>query len=91
MGNRFRETVNGIEEAINKHVKEHKEENSIVTGWIVIASVAESNHMERDGYIIQTSPSMPHHVQVGLMSMALDDKRNLGIIATLQSMIGGDD
>lgn len=88
MANRFRETVNKIEDAIVEHVKTHKQKNSIVTGWIVIASVSEPDNMDRDGYIVQTSPSMPHHVQVGLMSMALDDKRNLGIIATLQSMFG---
>lgn len=90
MGNRFKETLDKIDEAIVSHVKTHKDGGPVVTGWIVIASVAESEHMERDGYIVQTSAAMPHHVQVGLLSMALDDKRNLGILATLKSVLDDD-
>lgn len=91
MGNKFRDTINGIDQAITNHVKTHKEETSIVTGWIMIASVSESDYPERDGYVVQSSPAMPHHVQIGMLSMALDDKRNLGILATLQGMLGDDE
>jgi hypothetical protein len=91
MGDRFRATINGIDDAINKHIRAHKEGGNIVTGWIVIASVSEADHPERDGYIVQSSEGMPHHAHVGLLSLALDDKRNQGIISTLASMIDLDE
>jgi hypothetical protein len=91
MGDRLKETINGIDDAINNHVKTHKEGGNIVTGWIVIASVSESDHPERDGYVVQSSEGMPHHAHVGLLSMALDDKRNHGIIATLGSWMSDED
>jgi hypothetical protein len=37
---------------------------------------------------MQSSQSLPHHTQVGLLNMALDDKRNIGILSTLRSMMG---
>ena len=88
MANDYKRTVNGMEDAINTHVKTHKGGDPIVTGWIVIASVQDAEEGEMDGYIMQSSLAMPHHVQVGLLSLALDDKRNLGILSTLRSLIG---
>lgn len=91
MANEYKRTIDGMEDAISDHIKTHKDGNSIVTGWIVIASVQDSENMEQDGYVMQSSLSMPHHVQVGLLSLALDDKRNLGILSTLRSVLGDDD
>jgi len=88
MSNEFKKTLNGIDDAINTHVKVNRTKSSIVTGWIMIASISDIENGERDGYILQSSPSLPHHTQVGLLNLALDDKRNLGIISTLRSMMG---
>jgi len=84
----FKETLNGIDDAINLHVKTNKTKSSIVTGWIVIASVSNVENPELDGYIVQSSQSLPHHTQIGLLNMALDDKRNIGIISTIRGMMG---
>lgn len=88
MSNEFKKTLNAIDNAINTHVKTNRTNGSIVTGWIVIASVSDVENADRDGYIMQSSQSLPHHTQVGLLSMALDDKRNIGIVSTLRGMMG---
>lgn len=88
MSNEFKKTLNAIDNAINTHVKTNRTKGSIVTGWIVIASVSDVENADRDGYIMQSSQSLPHHTQVGLLSMALDDKRNIGIVSTLRGMMG---
>jgi hypothetical protein len=86
----FKKTLNGIDDAINTHVKTNRTKSSIVTGWIVIASVSDVENAERDGYIMQASQSLPHHTQVGLLNMALDDKKNVSILSTLRSFMEGD-
>ena len=88
MSNEFKKTLNAIDNAIKTHVKTNRTKGSIVTGWIVIASVSDAENADRDGYIMQSSQSLPHHTQVGLLSMALDDKRNIGIVSTLRGMMG---
>lgn len=85
----FKKTLNGIEDSINDHVKSNRSKSSIVTGWMVIASVSDVENPDRDGYILQSSTSLPHHTQVGLLSMALDDKKNLSILATMRAIMGG--
>jgi hypothetical protein len=84
----FKKTLGGIDDAINTHVKTNRSKSSIVTGWIIIASVSDAENPERDGYIMQSSQSLPHHTQVGLLNMALDDKRNIGILSTIRSFMG---
>ena len=91
MSNEFKKTLNGIDDAINTHVKTNRSKSSIVTGWIVIASISDVENAERDGYILQSSPSLPHHTQVGLLNLALDDKRNIGMLSTLRSMMDGNE
>tara|TARA_R110000868_G_scaffold107893_3_gene294923 strand:+ start:1152 stop:1418 length:267 start_codon:yes stop_codon:yes gene_type:complete len=84
----YKETLNAIDDAINTHVKTNRSKSSIVTGWIVIASVSDVENAERDGYIMQASQSLPHHTQVGLLNMALDDKRNISLLSTFRSIMG---
>lgn len=86
----FKKTLDGMDDAINSHIKTNRSKSSIVTGWIVIASVSDAEHGDRDGYVMQASQSLPHHTQVGLLSMALDDKRNIGILATIKGLMGDD-
>jgi hypothetical protein len=91
MKREFKETLNGIEDAINNHVKTNRSSGSVVTGWIVIASISDAEAVDRDGYILQSSQSLPHHTQVGLLNMALDDKKNISLLATIKALMGGDD
>jgi hypothetical protein len=86
----FKKTLNGIDDAISAHVKTNRTKSSIVTGWIIIASISDVENAERDGYILQASARLPHHTQVGLLNLALDDKRNIGMLSTLRSMMEGE-
>jgi len=84
----FRKTLNGIDDAINKHIKSNRTRTSIVTSWIVIASVSDIENEDRDGYIMQASERLPHHTQLGLLNMALEDKKNMSMIATIKGLMG---
>lgn len=86
----YKKGVNNIEDAIIEHVKQQKGKSSIVTGWIVIASVSDVESPDRDGYILQASQALPYHAQVGLLQTAVDDKKNLGMLATIKAMMGDD-
>ena len=84
----FRKTLNGIDDAITNHIKSNRTRTSIVTGWIVIASVSDIENEDRDGYIMQASERLPHHTQLGLLNMALEDKKNMSMIATIKGLMG---
>ena len=84
----YRKSLAKIDSAITEHIKQNKDEASIVTGWVVVASVSHPESADRDGYIVQASLSLPHHTQVGLLNMALDDKKNLSMLSTIRAMMG---
>jgi hypothetical protein len=83
----YKETVDALDSSIASHVKTNRSKSSLVTGWILIASVSDVEDGDNDGYITQSSHSLPHHTQLGLLNMALDDKRNVGMIATLRAFM----
>jgi hypothetical protein len=85
----FRKTLNAIDDAVSRHIKSNRTRTSIVTGWIVIASVSDIESEDRDGYIMQASERLPHHTQLGLLNMALEDKKNMSMIATIKGLMGG--
>ena len=91
MSDNYKQTLDAVDDAISKHVKSQRSKSSIVTGWVMVASVSDSENPEHDGYISQSSPALSHHNQVGLLSVALDDKRNLGLIATIRAVTDDDD
>lgn len=86
----FKKTLDGIDDSINNHVKINRTKSSIVTGWIVIASVSDVENADRDGYIMQASQSLPHHTQLGLLNMAIEDKKNMSMIATIKGLMDGE-
>lgn len=87
----FKKTLDAIDSAIGQHVKTNRTKGSVVTGWIVLASVSDVESVDRDGYILQSSPGMSHHVQLGLLNMALDDKRNIGLLGTIKALMDGNE
>lgn len=84
----FKKTLRAIDNAISNHIKGNRSRTSILTGWIVIASVSDIESEERDGYVMQASERLPHHTQLGLLSMALEDKKNISMIATIRGLMG---
>lgn len=87
----YKRTLDQVDDAITEHIKSQRSDNSIVTGWVLVASVSDSQNPNHDGYIMQSSPALGHHNQVGLLAVALDDKRNLGLISTINALMGDDD
>lgn len=84
----FKRTLNAIDQSISDHIKSNRTRTSIVTGWIVIASISDIENEDRDGYILQASDRLPHHTQLGLLNMALEDKKNMSMLATIKGLMG---
>jgi hypothetical protein len=81
-------TLKALDCAIDDHVKyASNEEGTFITGWVLIASVSSPSHdaSSSDGYISFSSEGMPHHAGYGLLSLALEEKKNLGF---MQAMVG---
>lgn len=88
----YKATINAIDDAVIEHINTHRKQPGIVTGWIVLASTSDSKSAEMDGYVLQASPGLSHHAQVGLLNIALDDKKNIGMLSTIRAlMMGGED
>jgi hypothetical protein len=83
------ETFRALENAIDAHIKNTNEEGIFPTGWLIVSSVSSPEHDigATDGYITYTSDGLPHHAQIGLLTLALDDKKNMGILSTLAQQI----
>lgn len=81
----FKRTLNEVDSAIQKHIKENDEQSAIVTGWVFVASLQKPD--DNDTYIVQSSLGLPFHSQVGLLNMAIEDRKNLGILATIQALM----
>lgn len=84
--------VSGIDKAIDAFVKEDSEE-VFVTGWVIVASVSSAGHTssESDGYLVQASEGLPHHTQLGLLNVAVEEKRSVSFFATMNHMLNGFD
>lgn len=82
-----------IEKAIDAYVDSSNDVGAFVTGWFLVASLSSPGHdsQQSDGYVSVTSSGMPHHAQIGLLNVALDDKKNMTMMATMRSMMYDDD
>jgi hypothetical protein len=84
------ETFRALDNAIDEHVKGTNEDGVFVTGWMIVASLSSPSHDSgsSDGYITYTSDGMPHHSQIGLLNIALDDRRNVSMLSTISVAMG---
>lgn len=85
--------VKGIDNALDEYVKAGGGEDSFVTGWILVASISSPSHDSglSDGYVTVTSDGLPHHVQLGLLQVAQQDKQSIAMVASMASLLGGDE
>jgi hypothetical protein len=83
------ETFRALENALDAHIKNTNEPGSFATGWLIVSSISSPSHDigSTDGYITYTSDGLPHHAQIGLLTLALDDKKNMGILSTLAQQL----
>lgn len=78
--------VKGLDAAVDAYIKGKDDENgTFVTGWVLIASLSSPEHdsTRTDGYVTISSDGLPHHVQVGLMTVALEDKRTMSMLGAM--------
>lgn len=80
-------STKNIDKAIDEYIKDGGADSSFVTGWVLVASLSSPSHSDSqsDGYITVASEGLPHHIQVGLLSVAMEDKKNVGFVGSLQS------
>lgn len=85
--------VKGIDNAVDEYIKGNGGEDSFVTGWIMVASISSPTHDSglSDGYITVTSDGLPHHVQLGLLTVAMQDKQSIAMVASMASLLNSDD
>lgn len=81
-----------IDTAIDEYVKAGSE-GGFTTGWILVASLSSPTHDigTTDGYVTVSSDGLPHHAQLGLLKMALDDKAAQAMLASMSSVLNSDD
>jgi hypothetical protein len=65
-----------IEEAIQEYVRAEAGQAEIVTGWVISISLKNSEVPNSDGYVVDQSAGMPYHSQIGLLTAALEEKKN---------------
>lgn len=85
--------INNIEKALDGYIKEGGGEDSFVTGWVLVASMSSPSHDSglTDGYVTVTSEGLPHHVQLGLLTVAMQDKQSIAMVASMASLLSVDD
>jgi hypothetical protein len=78
-----------LEQAIDAYVNASNDIGAFVTGWIVVGSISSPEHdnAQSDAYVTMMSDGLPHHAQLGLLTVALDDKKNMTMMASLRSMM----
>ena len=78
-----------LEKAIDDYVDASNDIGAFVTGWVIVASLSSPGHdsAQSDGYVTMMSEGLPHHAQLGLLTVALDDKKNVTMLASFASMM----
>jgi hypothetical protein len=66
-----------LDEHIQNYVRANADGSEIVTGWVLSLSVKHPAAEGSDGYIVETSQGLPYHSQIGLLTAAIDEKKNI--------------
>jgi len=73
-----------MDSAVEKYIRANLDGSEIVTGWVLSVSVRHHAMQNSDGYIVENSEGLPYHSQLGLLTAALDEKRNSILSQTLK-------
>lgn len=86
-----KETHKSLEEAIDAHIKQtHGDVSGVfVTGWVVVASLSSPDHDQTssDGYVTYTSNGLQHHSTLGLLEVAREERKTVGLMSTIGSFL----
>ena len=82
-------TYKDLDEAISEHLREAAQESVFSTGWVLVASVSSVLHDSDnvDGYMTFTSDGLQHHSHIGLLSIALDERKNIGLLSLIDASL----
>lgn len=78
-----------LEDAVDDYIKGKSEEDgTFVTGWVLVASLSSPDHdsTHTDGYVTVSSEGLPHHAQVGLLKVSLDDKQAMSMFNAMSAI-----
>ena len=73
-----------MDSAVEEYIRGNLDGSEIVTGWMLSVSVRHPAMENSDGYIVENSEGLPYHSQLGLLTAALDEKRNTILSQTLK-------
>lgn len=82
------DTYKSLDEAVSAHLKEATKNEVFPTGWVLVASISSVMHDidNTDGYMTFTSEGLPHHSHIGLLQVALDDRKNISLISLIHNV-----
>lgn len=66
-----------FDQHIEDYIRANAQGGEIVTGWVIAVSVNHPGIANSDGYIIDNSEGLPYHSQLGLLTAAVDEKKNI--------------
>ena len=78
-----------LENAVDDYIKAKSDEDgTFVTGWVLVASLSSPEHdsSHSDGYVTVSSEGLPHHAQVGLLKVSLDDKQAMSMFNAMNAI-----
>lgn len=81
--------LKNLDSAVDSYIKaKGAEDGTFVTGWVLIASISSPEHdsSQSDGYVLSSSDGLPHHAQIGLLNVALDDKRSMAMFNAMSAI-----
>jgi hypothetical protein len=79
---RDHEALQLLDQAISEFLTTSVNSGDVLTGWVLTGSVKHPQMFSSDGYFTQSSSGLPYHSQLGLLTAALEEKKNLVLINT---------
>ena len=73
-----------FDDHIQEYIRANTGGDEIVTGWALCVSVQHGGVATSDGYIVDNSSGMPYHTQIGLLTAALEEKKNSVFMQTMR-------
>jgi hypothetical protein len=78
-----------IDDVISDYLKSEFGDKTIVTGWVLTASVSDANKGgDPNGFVYSASAGMGSHVQLGLLSSVVNDLNNIALLTFLGDSSG---
>jgi hypothetical protein len=76
-----------LNDSIVEYVRESNN-GAFVTGWVLSASLSHPMDDGADSYVTISSDGLPYHTQIGLLSVAISDANNIGLLSTMAGRLG---